>query len=389
VFLFLIVVGMLFLVLHLMGYALIAIICRILAMIIAYYIEIGDSFFNKSLSLGLSKLASFLRVHRYGYRLYRSSKKGLFGPTVSENEAFLTIRTNLCRSGDDIMKPLTFCFALLCVVIFSSYQAMAINEGESIIPQAPRQEPDRAAKQQAKRALVWCTNNITKIRNYQVSKSQLKSYKEKYFQKRDALDQVENIMGYKPVDNERPGTDDPASEKFFADKTYGEMIRFCDEAMMDAYNEMFDEPAPTTIAEEWIADMPNQERKAEMQNDQEIGQKLGFAGVTYEIALSLRKLQDGEISVDTLKTFLIKPGRFDHGWRLANQDDGVNFYELWSGETVLLIAVKNPDNQQLVMNSALPTDDYFKVEGLVEVLVVYADGVAFPQNLLLMEHIKP
>jgi hypothetical protein len=287
------------------------------------------------------------------------------------------------------MKPLTFCFALLCVVIFSSYQAMAINEGESIIPQAPRQEPDRAAKQQAKRALVWCTNNITKIRNYQVSKSQLKSYKEKYFQKRDALDQVENIMGYKPVDNERPGTDDPASEKFFADKTYGEMIRFCDEAMMDAYNEMFDEPAPTTIAEEWIADMPNQERKAEMQNDQEIGQKLGFAGVTYEIALSLRKLQDGEISVDTLKTFLIKPGRFDHGWRLANQDDGVNFYELWSGETVLLIAVKNPDNQQLVMNSALPTDDYFKVEGLVEVLVVYADGVAFPQNLLLMEHIKP
>jgi hypothetical protein len=37
-----------------MGYASIAIICQILAMIITYYIAVGDSFFNKSLRLGFN-----------------------------------------------------------------------------------------------------------------------------------------------------------------------------------------------------------------------------------------------------------------------------------------------------------------------------------------------
>ena len=39
-----------------MGYASIAIFYLILAIIIAYYIAVGDSFFNKSLRLGVSKL---------------------------------------------------------------------------------------------------------------------------------------------------------------------------------------------------------------------------------------------------------------------------------------------------------------------------------------------
>jgi hypothetical protein len=42
-----------------MGYASIAIICQILAMIITYYIAVGDSFFNKSLRLGIYKKLIF------------------------------------------------------------------------------------------------------------------------------------------------------------------------------------------------------------------------------------------------------------------------------------------------------------------------------------------
>jgi phage gp16-like protein len=40
-----------------MGYAFIAIFYLILAIIIAYYIAVGDSFFNKSLRLGQNKVS--------------------------------------------------------------------------------------------------------------------------------------------------------------------------------------------------------------------------------------------------------------------------------------------------------------------------------------------
>jgi hypothetical protein len=43
-----------------MGYASIAIICQILAMIITYYIAVGDSFFNKSLRLGDINFFNFI-----------------------------------------------------------------------------------------------------------------------------------------------------------------------------------------------------------------------------------------------------------------------------------------------------------------------------------------
>lgn len=238
------------------------------------------------------------------------------------------------------------------------------------------EKPSGSSITKAKRALVWCTNNLQKIQEGKIWPNQVEMAVDKYYSKRKGLENLPNLMNYVPDAKKRevpslPGT---GYKNIFDGLTYGEIIRMCDAEMIGAKNKYFDKQfKPSNIAEHKIATYYEQEVREAMIKEQEVGKTKGYNGVFYGLIDSLTDMKNGKFTGKELSKFLIKPSKYDDYWRLTNIKDEYVAYEMFSGEPLMII-VKRESNKEYVDMAKLH-NVYYKLVGLIPSKVSYNGNV--------------
>lgn len=258
--------------------------------------------------------------------------------------------------------------------------------GEQLINPGPApREPSMESKEKARLALVWCTNNVGKIKRGNLYDNQIIGAKENYFNKRAGLEQEPFLLEYTPKAHERPAIDFEEDRPMFEGKSYLEMIRFCDEAMMEAFNKVSRRPTPSNLAEAKIASFSDGAEQEAALVEQAKGKHAGFEGVTYGIVDSLTDLAGGRLTLAELQRFLIKPWIYDHAWRLTNTLDTFVVYEMWSGNRPLLVVVMRRPDETHIHGGKLPAG-YYKVVGTEQFLVSYQGSEGVEEFVVLERH---
>lgn len=291
------------------------------------------------------------------------------------------------------MKKLIIAFIIFAFVAFASTTPLAssfaadpaVSNMESKAPDPVK--PSSRVIRKAKLALVWCTNNLTKLRNKQMHPSQVKGTVRNYYSKREELDNYPEVMQYVPKDYEKPAMDSAADREMFDNKSFREIIEICDTELMTAHDEYFNSQfKPSNIAEKKIATFFSQEEREKRMAEQEEGKKRGFEGVTYGMIDTVADIRDGKYSIDEVKKFLIKPDRYDGKWVLTNILDEVVAYETWDGSTdtppAIIIVIRNPE-RRYTDGDSLPVA-YYQLHGETRVQVSY-QGTDFWTNLLVLQ----
>ncbi|MCF6346424.1 MAG: hypothetical protein L3J00_08160 [Thiomicrorhabdus sp.] len=246
--------------------------------------------------------------------------------------------------------------------------------------------PSSADITTAKRALVWCTNNLQKIQQKKMDKNQVITATDRYYSKRKDLEDLPNLMNHKPNKKEMPSLPGSAYDDIYTGKTFGEIIRMCDAGMVTAKNKFMNEQfKPSNIAEEKIATYYEEEVRKAMMKEQQIGKDKGFEGIFYGVVDSLTDIQNGKFTGETLSKFLIKPSKYDDYWRLTNIKKDFVAYEMFAGESIMIIVKRNPKEEYLDM--AKLHDGYYQITEFVDVQIEY-EGTVRDTVLPVLEKIN-
>ncbi len=295
----------------------------------------------------------------------------------------------LLRSFTFYSTCLLACLCLSAGVVRAAENKDLSSEDLSIEVSDNVELPSQESIQKGKLALVWCTNSVGRISRGQMYDNQIISAKERYFSKREGLENEPHLMGYVPKDGERPAISDPQDRPQFEGKTYREMIRYCDEVMMEAYNRVQNKPKPTNIAEVRIANTPNPALQKEMLAEQDIGKQKGFKGVAYGISELVMDLQSNKYSFEEVKPFLFKLGQYDHSWQLTSEVETpygpLAAYEMWAGSRPMVVLVFEKSGKSYSLGSNL-YDGYYELLG-IDVVMVQAGASVFHVQILVMEEV--